>query len=267
MTERNVRRGLVSASKTSKLPRSPLSIALHNPLALFQHLAARRVLNGTLGIPRDTLQSWSYALNARSRLPENLRLRWESIHTDGLSTYSGGATIGPQNEFLYYLVRFTRPQCVVETGVASGFSSAYILQALEDNGHGTLDSIDLPNTKAGGYLNDDGRQDLVHIRSVDSVGEVVPEHLRHRWRLHLADSKSALPGLLKEAGIVSMFFHDSDHSYGHVKWELETVWPHLESGGLLVSDDIGWTPAFRDFCRIHRCRPFVFYGRGGIRKP
>jgi len=46
---------------------------------------------------------------------------------------------------LYNLIRDTRPSIVVETGVASGVSTAYILQALEDNRKGKLYSIDLPN--------------------------------------------------------------------------------------------------------------------------
>ncbi len=45
---------------------------------------------------------------------------------------------------LYAIVRLVRPRHVVEVGVSSGVSSAYLLQALERNEHGTLHSIDRP---------------------------------------------------------------------------------------------------------------------------
>jgi predicted O-methyltransferase YrrM len=43
---------------------------------------------------------------------------------------------------LYAICRILLPRIVVETGVASGFSSASMLQALEDNEVGELYSID-----------------------------------------------------------------------------------------------------------------------------
>jgi predicted O-methyltransferase YrrM len=45
---------------------------------------------------------------------------------------------------LYALCRYLRPKVIVETGVGLGTSSLFILQALEDNGEGTLYSIDKP---------------------------------------------------------------------------------------------------------------------------
>ena len=48
-------------------------------------------------------------------------------------------------ELLYGLVRALRPEVVVETGVATGVTSAYLLAALADNDAGELQSIDLPS--------------------------------------------------------------------------------------------------------------------------
>jgi hypothetical protein len=56
---------------------------------------------------------------------------------------------GPE---LYVAVRTLQPRVVVETGVASGWSSAHILRALEANGAGVLHSIDLPNVQEGSVL-------------------------------------------------------------------------------------------------------------------
>src|SRR5215217_5027776 len=44
----------------------------------------------------------------------------------------------------YLLCRLISPSVVLETGVAYGVSSAFILKALEVNGSGTLHSVDLP---------------------------------------------------------------------------------------------------------------------------
>src|SRR5262245_22506164 len=44
---------------------------------------------------------------------------------------------------LYLLTRAFRPEVFVETGVLNGFSSAFILLAMEHNHAGTLYSIDL----------------------------------------------------------------------------------------------------------------------------
>ena len=52
-----------------------------------------------------------------------------------------GTTLGV---VLYAVCRRQNPDIVVETGVASGVSSSYILCALEKNGHGELYSIDMP---------------------------------------------------------------------------------------------------------------------------
>src|SRR5271156_5195455 len=45
---------------------------------------------------------------------------------------------------IWCLIRHLRPNHVVETGVARGFTSRFILEALERNGSGHLWSIDLP---------------------------------------------------------------------------------------------------------------------------
>ena len=59
--------------------------------------------------------------------------------------YRLGATPPFDCETIYLLVRSLKPETVVETGVCYGASSAYILQALKDNGRGVLYSIDLGN--------------------------------------------------------------------------------------------------------------------------
>jgi predicted O-methyltransferase YrrM len=77
----------------------------------------------------------------------------------------------------------------------------------------------------------------------------VPEWLRPAWRIHLGDSHDLLPSLLAELGQIDFFIHDSLHTYEHMLWEYRAAYPFLRPGGLLLSDDALWNPAFPEFSR------------------
>jgi len=129
---------------------------------------------------------------------------------------------------LYAIVRMFKPDIVVETGVARGASSAYILAALHENRKGILYSIDLPPHEAAyikneeGYILEDGQKHYIQ-----KIGDLVPEYLRSRWTLIIGDSKKELPKLLSEIDSISIFFHDSLHTYEHMMFEYTTAWPHI----------------------------------------
>jgi len=129
----------------------------------------------------------------------------------------------------YLLCRLIRPAVVVETGVAYGVSSAFILQALEENGGGVLHSVDLPPLRRG------------YARS---WGVAVPETLKARWTLHHGTSKRILPRLLEELGKVDVFLHDSLHTHRNMQREFEALWPRLRTGGVLLADDVERNRAF-----------------------
>lgn len=145
----------------------------------------------------------------------------------------------------YALVRLMRPDIVVETGVAEGYSSFFILLAMARNRHGVLHSIDFPGAdlELGPGM---GRQAYV-LPAGRSPGWQVPEDLRSRWQLHLGDAKDLLPPLLKRLGSIDIFIHDSLHSYDHMLFEFTTAWPHLRERGLMLSDDTDWNNAFTEF--------------------
>jgi len=225
-------------------------------------------LSKVLGISRSRVREWRHRLIEVARLPEQVATRYRSLVHSPLGHYTGG-TVGPTNEVLYIIVRALRPRIIVETGVASGFSSAYLLQALSDNGLGELISIDLPTTDPTGRVNEDGTVDQVHVASPDQTGIVVPPPLRNRWTLLLGNSKSLLPEVIASHSPIDIFFHDSSHSYEHMQWEYHLAWPHIRSGGWLLSDDINWNRAFNDFSREVECRPFTWERRhrGGLLHP
>lgn len=175
---------------------------------------------------------------------------------------------------LYALCRETKPDVVVETGVASGRSSAFILKALEDNGKGHLYSIDLPNYD---LINLREYPDEYHVGRVKGIqrtsvlpkdeetGWVVPSELRHRWTLLLENTSSALPNLLNKLKDVDIFFHDSDHTYQNMMFEFQTVYPFIKKDGLILSDNVNWNNSFDDFIRtINHVSLKVFRSTIGI---
>jgi predicted O-methyltransferase YrrM len=129
----------------------------------------------------------------------------------------------------YLACRLLRPDVVVETGVAYGVSSAFILRALEENGRGMLHSVDLPPLRRG---------------AEKFWGVAVPEALRGRWHLHRGSSRRVLPRLLEETGDVDLFVHDSLHTYRNLRREFEAVWPRLRRGGMILADDVERNRAF-----------------------
>lgn len=159
-------------------------------------------------------------------------------------------------ELLYVIVRKLCPDKVVETGVSAGVSSAYILQALEDNQNGYLYSIDLPNTA------------IEEAKNVERTGFVIPEYLHNRWTLLLGSSQELLRPLLKDIGNIDIFLHDSEHSYNNMQWEYEVSWMSLKENGLIMSHDINDNAAFSDFshCVKRDYQEIFFTGVGVIKK-
>jgi predicted O-methyltransferase YrrM len=129
----------------------------------------------------------------------------------------------------YLACRLIDPDVIVETGVAYGVSSAFILKALEENGRGTLYSVDLPP---------------VRRESDRSWGVAVPDELRGRWRPHRGTSARVLPRLLREIPKVDLFVHDSLHTHRNMRREFDTVWPRLRNGGVIIADDVERNRAF-----------------------
>lgn len=153
----------------------------------------------------------------------------------------------------YAAIRALKPSCVVETGIANGVSSSYLLLALHKNGKGQLHSI--------------GLADPAFLPASKSVGWLVPEWLRSRWSIHLGDSKEVLPNLLARIEQPSIFIHDSLHTYEHMLWEFKTAYPHLPNGGLLFVDDALWNDSFTDFaCEVHASQARILRGVGFLRK-
>lgn len=136
---------------------------------------------------------------------------------------------------LYAFVRELRPQHVVEVGVSSGVSSAYILQALDRNGEGTLHSVDLPSFPRGRSRRSAPKESWT-LPPGRSSGWSVPFSLRARWDLRLGDKRVVLPLLGEELPKVDLFLYDVPHEDRAAFREFLSVDVRMSSGAVAIAD-------------------------------
>ena len=152
----------------------------------------------------------------------------------GRGSYGGWDDADPALARLVWCATLHRkPEAVVETGVARGITSRFILEALERNGRGRLWSIDVPP--------------LIEPRYRAETGAAVPAGLRHRWTYLEGSSRKRLPALVRQLGQIHLFVHDSMHTTRNLRFELSLAWPALAPGGMAVADDIERNSAFAGF--------------------
>jgi len=132
----------------------------------------------------------------------------------------------------YAFCRVLKPQVVIETGVAFGVTSSFILAAMAENQRGKLYSIDLPPLAE---------------HADDFVGILVPEALKSRWQLLRGTSRRLLPELAHSVAPIDLFIHDSLHTYRNISFELDTVTPLLNRPAGILVDDVEHSRAFSEW--------------------
>jgi predicted O-methyltransferase YrrM len=199
--------------------------------------------------PYSVEPDWFELLHAYLRVPSpcaeaaELEPLWDQV-ASGMR--AKGINIGPMSYLvwndgdpglvraIWCLIRHLKPRKIVETGVAHGVTSRFILEALSRNGGGHLWSIDLPPLF----------QPEVHTQ----IGVAVRDAQRSNWTYIKGSSRRRLPDLLRRTSPIDLFIHDSMHSTDNVMFELRQVWPVLRPGGAIVVDDIDSNNAFHQFC-------------------
>jgi Methyltransferase domain len=174
---------------------------------------------------------------------DELKVLWPDVFA---MLAAKGVTAGPMSylgwndgdpEFvraIWCLVRHLGARRVVETGVAHGVTSRFVLEALARNRGGHLWSIDLPPP--------------AHPELHWHIGIAVDQHSRGHWTYVAGSSRRRLIPLLKRVGIIDLFIHDSAHSTSNVLFELSHAWAALRPGGAIVADDIDANWGFKIFC-------------------
>ena len=143
---------------------------------------------------------------------------------------------------LYGLCRITQPLIVVETGVAYGISSSYILHALKKNGKGTLYSID---------------DTFRPWETKKMIGAAIPNELKENWELIVGKSSDKLKEISSSMNNIDIFLHDSLHTYKNMFFEFNLMWPCIKKNGFLLSDDISDNNAFIDFYSTKKIIPIL----------
>ena len=144
--------------------------------------------------------------------------------------------------FLYALCKIIKPEIVVETGVAYGISSAYILQALYENDKGTLYSVDSV---------------FKPWETRKMIGNAIPKNLQSRWKLIIGTGSEKLDKLFQSIEKTDIFLHDSLHTYKNMLFEFQTSWSFIKNNGFLLSDDILDNNAFLEFYSSNNGKPIL----------
>lgn len=158
----------------------------------------------------------------------------------------GGAGAFP---LLYFIVRKIKANTVVETGVASGWSSASILAALKENKNGLLYSSDLP---------------YPHIKGSEKVvGIVVDEELKSHWKLFLNGDEISLPKILSNISSIDLFHYDSRKTFKGREFAWKLIETRLAKNAIVIYDDVQDNFHFKKLVESLNCdfRVFNFLGK------
>ena len=148
-----------------------------------------------------------------------------------------GIKLGGSGELdlLYWIVKIKKIRNVLETGVASGWSSLAILLAQKDIKDSLLISIDMPYT----WIKD----------SYKYVGLAVPLWLRKKWILIREMDKKGLPIAFNKKVSFGLVHYDSDKSYYGKKWALNLIYSKLKKNSIMIIDDVGDNLNFHEFVK------------------
>jgi predicted O-methyltransferase YrrM len=148
----------------------------------------------------------------------------------GLGVNLGGGGFYPM---LYFVTRYLKPDCIVETGVAAGYSSQSFLAAIRQNGKGRLHSSDFP---------------LFRLRRPEHfIGILGEEPLKAYWDLHVNGDEANLPLILSRVQQVDVFHFDSDKSYSGRALAMSLIGKKMSEQGLVIMDDVQDNSFFYDY--------------------
>lgn len=153
-------------------------------------------------------------------------------------TMGGGGNL----DLVYYLAEYSQATRIIETGIASGWSSLALLLSLKYREGSLLVSTDLP------YVAED---------SDKYVGCAVPLELRSYWKVLPYADRESLPQALQLLTEIDLCHYDSDKSYEGRMWAYPQLWKALRPGGIFISDDINDDFGFRDFCQRIGEKPLI----------
>jgi predicted O-methyltransferase YrrM len=137
---------------------------------------------------------------------------------------------------IYFLIRKFKPNFIVETGIALGWSSFASLRALEKNKKGFLYSSDFP------YL---------RLKNPEKyIGFLITEkNLKKRWHTDIRGDAIALPKIKKllKKNKIDLFHYDSDKSVSGRNFALKTLEKKFSKKCIIIFDDIQNNLHFKNY--------------------
>ena len=149
---------------------------------------------------------WFKSIKICNKIRDDSRSKLKKIKYD-----LGGGGFYP---LLFFIVKYIKPNIVVETGVAAGFSSYAILKAIDENNKGRLYSSDFP------YFRIPNPERF--------IGIIIPE-------------------VLKKLKGIDIFHYDSDKSYFGREKALNILKKNIGDNTILIMDDIQDNSFFYDY--------------------
>ena len=183
--------------------------------------------------------------NQTEEFGRRLRVRAGEI-LSGQRIARAGAAFYP---FLYFITRHMVPECIIETGVAAGYSSQAFLEGIKHNGKGRLFSTDFPLFR---------NHDPEH-----AIGILVDEHLKEFWELYTEGDEVGLPSIVKKISAVDVFHYDSDKSYAGRAFAVAVVKPRLHPRSIFIMDDIQDNSWFYDYVKVEQRADFATFQFSG----
>ncbi len=178
-----------------------------------------------------------------NHLDNFLKIKSSKKYPSVENPYSTGFFLEKEfRRFLFFFCHYFKPEMVIETGVAYGMSSSYILQALNLTNKGKLISID---------------NILRPWQTREKIGSAIPIQIKSRHTLIIGNSIIELRKLVKSLSSLDIFLHDSRHTYDYMMEEFQISWPLIKRGGFLLSDDVQGNDAFLDFCEKVKREPVI----------
>jgi hypothetical protein len=115
-------------------------------------------------------------------------------------------------EMLYLLIRKNKPQHIVEMSPCHGWSTSWMLNAVNDNKLGKVFSYDV----------------------VDWSKKYLPESLKRNWIFVQGDVRTTI----KDIEEIDFLFVDSEHTKKLAEWYIKNIFPHLKNGTVVAIHDV-----------------------------
>ena len=101
------------------------------------------------------------------------------------------------------------------------------------------------------------------LNSFDMLPETKEAYLRKgKWNFHLLDKKRThkqLSVAVRNSPLVDIWLHDSNHGYRWQKFEYLLALSRLKEDGVLISDDIDASPAWRELAKSHFRESYIIF--------